>query len=305
MDSLNYHHLLYFWLVVKEGGVAKAAARLRLSHPTISAQVHTLEEQLGEKLLVKQGRQLVLTEMGTVVFRYAEEIFSLGRELMETVRGQPTDRPARLRVGVAQVVPKLVAKRLLEPVLTLGHVQLFCREDATERLLADLARHELDVVVSDSPLQPGSATRAFNHLLGECGVTIVATDKLASRLRGDFPRSLHRAPMLLPSAETTLRRSLDRWLEEQETVPAIVGEFDDSALMKAFGQDGVGVMPVPTAVEDAVGRQYGLRVVGRIPAIRERFYAISIERRIRHPAVLAICASARDGLFAEGPEPRR
>lgn len=298
MDALNYHHLLYFWLVVKEGGVAKAAARLRLSHPTVSAQVHTLEEQMGEKLLVKKGRQLVLTEMGTVVFGYAEEIFTLGRELMETVRGQPSDRPARLRVGVAQVVPKLIAKRLLEPVLTQGPVHLLCREDATERLLADLARHELDVVISDSPLPAGSATRAFNHLLGECGVTIVATSTLAKRLRRGFPGSLHGAPVLLPSAETTLRRSLDRWFDEHGIVPSVVGEFDDSALMKAFGQDGVGVMPVPTAVEGAVGRQYGLRVVGRIPAIRERFFAISIERRIRHPAVLTICESARDVLFA-------
>lgn len=301
MEWLNYHHLLYFWLVVREGGLAKAAARLRLSHPTVSGQVRALEEALGEKLFVKEGRRLVLTEMGRLVFGYAEEIFSLGRELMDAVKGRPTGRPQRLVVGVAEVVPKLIAKRLLDPARSLTpKVLLVCREDKTERLFGELAAHEIDVVLSDTPLPPGSGVRAYNHMLGECGVSIFARRDLAARARKGFPQSLDGAPMLLPTGATSLRRSLDHWFEEHGVRPDLVAEFDDSALLKVFGQDGMGLFPSPAAIEEEVCRQYDVVRVGRIAEVRERFYAISGERRIRHPAVSAICDSARTELFKAG-----
>lgn len=302
MEWLNYHHLLYFWMVVREGGLSKAAARLRLSHPTVSGQVRALEDALGEKLLVKQGRRLVLTEMGRLVHGYADEIFTLGRELQDTVKGRPTGRPQRLVVGVAEVVPKLIAKRLLDPARALSpKVQLVCREDKTERLFGELAAHELDVVLSDSPLPPGSGVRAYNHLLGECGVCIFARKDLATRYRKGFPRSLEGAPMLLPTGSTSLRRSLDQWFEESGVRPEVVAEFDDSALLKVFGQDGMGLFPSPSAIENEVCQQYGVVRVGRVTEVRERFYALSGERRIRHPAVSAICDAAREQLFGAGP----
>lgn len=298
MEWLNYHHLLYFWMVVREGGMAKAAAQLRLSHPTVSGQVRALEEALGEKLFVKEGRRLVLTEMGKLVYGYADEIFTLGRELMDTVKGRPTGRPLRLVVGIAEVVPKLIAKRLLDPARALSpQVLLVCREDKTERLFGELAAHELDVVLSDTPLPPGSGVRAYNHLLGECGVTIFARKDLAARHREGFPRSLDGAPMLLPMGSTSARRSLDQWFDERGVRPAVVAEFDDSALLKVFGQDGMGLFPSPTAIEREVCRQYGVVPVGRIDDVRERFYALSGERRIRHPAVSAICDAARTKIF--------
>ncbi len=301
MEWLNYHHLLYFWLVVREGGIAQAAVKLRLAHPTVSGQVHALEDALGERLLVKQGRRLVLTEMGTVVFRYAEDIFALGNELLDTVKGRPTGQPLRLVVGIDDVVPKVVARRLLEPALQLGTpVRLVCREDKTERLLAELAAHELDVVLTDAPLATGSAVRAFNHLLGETDVSVFGTAALAKAHRRGFPRSLDGAPLLLPTPQTALRRSIEAWLDGLGVRPRIIGEFDDSALLKAFAQDGVGLFFAPTAVRDVVRRQYeGLQVVGRVPELTERYYAISIERKLRHPAVVAISRSARSDLFAQ------
>jgi LysR family transcriptional activator of nhaA len=300
MEWLNYHHLLYFWLVVREGGIAQAAAKLRLAHPTVSGQLHALEHALGERLMVKQGRRLVLTEMGTVVYRYAEEIFALGGELMDTVKGRPTGQPLRLVVGIDDVVPKVVARRLLDPALQLGTpVRLVCREDKTERLLAELAAHELDVVLTDAPLPTGSAVRAFNHLLGETDVTVFGTSALAKAHRRGFPTSLDGAPLLLPTTQTALRRSIDQWLDGLGVRPRIIGEFDDSALLKAFAQDGVGLFFAPTAVRDVVRRQYeGLQVVGRVPELTERYYAISIERKLRHPAVVAISRGARADLFA-------
>jgi len=298
LEWLNYHHLLYFWLVVREGGLAKAAARLRLSHPTVSAQVRALEGALGEKLFVRQGRRLVLTEMGRVVHGYADEIFTLGRELLDTVKGRPTGRPQRLVVGIAEVMPKLVVKRLLDPALAVTpKVRLVCREDKTERLLAELSMHEVDVVLSDGPIPAGSALRAYNHLLGDCAVGIFARRDLAARHRADFPRSLEGAPMLLPTTATNLRRSLDQWFDLRGVRPIVVAEFDDSALLKVFGQDGLGLFPAPIAIGRAVCRQYGVAPVGQLDDVRERFYAISAERRIRHPAVQAICDTARAGLL--------
>ncbi len=302
MEWLNYHHLLYFWLVAREGGIAKAAARLRLAHPTVIGQVRALERALGEKLFVKEGRRLVLSEMGRVVYGYADEIFTLGRELLDTVKARPTGRPLRLVVGIADVVPKLIAKRLLDPVLQQAQpVRIVCHEDKAERLFAELVTHSLDVVLCEGPLPPGSGARAFNHLLGECGVSIFATKAVASRYRKNFPRSLDGAPMLLPTEATVLRRSLDQWFDAHGVRPNVQVEFDDSALMKVFGKDGVGLFPSPTAIDDAVRLQYDVELVGRLPEVRERFYAISIERRLKHPSVIAICQAARQHMFGNTP----
>jgi LysR family transcriptional activator of nhaA len=306
MEWLNYHHLLYFWLVAKEGGVSKAASKLRLAHPTVSGQIRALEHALGEKLFVKQGRRLALTEMGTVVYGYADEIFALGRELMDTVKSRPTTGPLRLVVGIADVVPKLIVKKLLDPARTGTHqIRMVCREGKTERLLTELASHNLDVVISDSPLPAGSTVRAFNHLLGECGMSVFARKDLAARYRKRFPKSLNGAPMLLPHEATTQRRALDVWFDANGVRPRIEAEFDDSALLNVFGQDGAGLFAAPTAIEAFIKKHYEVALVGRLPEVRERFYAISIERRIRHPAVVAICQSAREELFKEAPRTTR
>ena len=298
MEWLNYHHLMYFWMVVREGGVARAASRMYVSHPTVSAQVRALETALGEKLFRKQGRRLVLTDMGQLVHAYAEEIFTLGSELLDTVKGRPTGRPMRLVVGIAEVVPKLIAKRLLDPARQLAQpVRLVCREDKTERLLADLVAHTVDVVLTDSPLPAGSTVRAFNHLLGDCGISIFGRQDLVARYAPGFPQSLDGAPMLLPTDTTSLRRSLQQWFDTQRIRPCVEAEFDDSALLESFGQDGVGLFPAATPVESAVLRQYEVACVGRLPEVRERFFAISAERRIRHPAVSAICDAARAHIF--------
>ena len=298
MDRLNYHHLLYFWTVAREGSLVAAGRVLRLSHPTLSAQIHSLEGALGEKLFVRTGRRLVLTEMGRVVLRYAEEIFALGREMGDVLKGRTSGRPVRLDVGVADVVPKLVVRRLLQPALGMPEpVRLVCHEGAAEELLANLATHTLDIVISDAPVPPGSTVRAFNHLLGETGVSFFATKPLASRYRRRFPGSLDAAPVLLPLENLTLRRSLDQWFDRHDLRPRVVAEFEDSALLKVFGGDGLGVFPAPTVLEADVARQYGVHVVGRAPEIRERFYAISAERRLRNPAIVAITENARHEMF--------
>ena len=302
MGPLNYHHLLYFWTVAREGSIARATERLNLSQPAISAQLRTLERSLGEKLFVKRGRNLALTEVGQLVFRYADEIFTVGRELQETLAAghgnAAAGRPARLTVGIADVLPKIVAFRLLEPALAHSEpVRLVLREDKPDRLVADLSIHALDLVLSDAPVPPNVRVRAFSHLLGECGVTVFGTPELTERYRARFPQSLDAAPVLLPTENTTLRRSLDAWFEVHRLHPQIVGEIEDSAVLKVFGQSGAGLFMAPSAVEDDVQRQYGVRVVGRIAGIRERFYAITVERRITHPVVLAISTTARHELF--------
>lgn len=303
MEWLNYHHLLYFWVVAREGGLGPAGKVLRLSHPTLSAQVKALEDRLGEKLFTKVGRRLVLTETGRVVYRYADEIFSLGREMLDAVSGRPVGQPLRLVVGVADSVPKLVVRRLLQPALTLPDpVRLVCREDTTERLLADLALHSLDLVISDASVPPGSSIRAFHHLLGETGVTFFATKALATAYRRGFPGSLDGAPMLLPLESLTLRRALNPWFERQGVKPRVVAEFEDSALMKAFGNDGIGIFPAPTVIEREMLAANGLEVVGRCDDVRERFYAISVERRLKNPAVVAILDSARHEMFVARPD---
>ena len=298
MEWLNYHHLLYFYTVAREGSVTRAAKLLRLAQPTLSGQIRKLEHVLDEKLFVRQGRSLVLTDVGRVVYRYADEIFSLGREMMDALRGRPTRRPARLHVGIADVVPKLVAHRLLEIALRLDEpVQLVMREGKTEGLLAALATQAFDLLITDAPLGPQTKVRAYNHLLGECGVTFFAAPELARRHRRRFPASLDGAPMLLPTENTVLRRSLEQWFESVGVRPRIVAEVEDAALLKVFGQHGSGIFPVADVTADEVRRVHGVRSLGQTDAVRERFYAITVERRITHPAVAAITSSARERLF--------
>ncbi|MGE3512249.1 MAG: transcriptional activator NhaR [Vicinamibacterales bacterium] len=299
MDWLNYHHLLYFWTVVHEGGVSRAAEKLRLAQPTVSAQVKLLEEMVGDRLFERQGRRLVLTDVGRLVYRYADEIFGIGRELLETLKGRPTGgRPLPLTVGVANAVPKLIVHRLLQPAMAGDmSVHLVCREDSTEVLLGELATHALDVVIADVPAPPHVRVKVFSHVLGESETTFFAAAPLAAKLRRRFPASLTNAPMLLPTLHTALRRALDQWMETEDVHPRILGEFDDTALMKAFGQGGTAVFPAPSAIEGEIVRQYRVQPVGRVKAVRERYYAISAERRLKHPGVLAITNAAKHDLF--------
>ena len=299
MEWLNYHHLLYFWTVAREGTIARASQELRLAQPTISCQIRVLEDQLGEKLFQRSGRNLVLTDIGRVVFRYADDIFSTGRELMDTLKDRPTGRPVRLQVGVADEVTKIIAYRLLEPAMRLPQpVQIVCRDGAPERLLTDLATHALDLVIADTPISPAIKVKAFSHPLGETPVTVFATAKLAAPRRKTFPRSLDGAPFLVPTSGKTLRRTLDQYFEQQGLRPRIVAELDDSALLTTFGQAGAGLFVAPSVLEKEVMRQFGVTVVGRLNDVRERYFAISVERRLKHPAVVAISEAANEFLGA-------
>lgn len=291
---LNYHHLLYFWTVAREGSITAACRRLDLSQPTVSVQIRALERALKAKLFVRSGRSIALTEIGRIVFRYADEIFSLGRELQDAVAGRTTSGSLRLVVGIADTLPKLIVHRLLEPALHLPEeVVLSCIDGDPDQLLTRMALHELDLVVSDYPANPRLGMRAFNHRLGDCGVTFFATESLARRYRRSFPRSLDGAPLLVPAANAALRRALEQRFDELGVRPLIRGEFTDSALLKAFGARGEGLFVAPTIVENDVRQMYHVSVVGRDDHVREEFFAISIERRLAHPAVVAITRSAR------------
>lgn len=299
MAWLNYHHLLYFWTVFREGGVTEAAKKLRLATPTISLQLRALEESLGEKLFEKRGRRLALTEMGHVVFRYADEIFALGRELQDAVRTRTTVRPARLFVGVANAVPKLVAYRVLESALRLEpRVELAVVEDRPERLMAELASYALDVVLTDAQLHAPSV-RAYHHPLGESPVGIFAAKRLAARFRRGFPKSLDGAPFLVPTLHSSLRRALDAWFERSQVRPAFVGEFDDMALLTVFGEQGEGLFAAPTVIADDLRARHGASLVGEADGVRERFFAITLERRIQNAAVAALTSAARTRLFGD------
>lgn len=298
MEWLNYHHLYYFWTVVREGSLTAASSRLSLAPSTVSAQLGKLEETMDGKLFHRAGRNLEPTDLGLLVFRYADEIFSLGREMMDTVKGRNRAGSLTLRVGVVDVLPKIITSTLLEPALKLSEqVRLACLEGKEEALLSELAVHNLDVVLSDSPIRTGLSVKAYSHLLGESGIVFFAAEHLAAQLSADFPQSLDSAPMLLPMPMTALRSSLDRWFFSLGIKPVVVGEFDDSALIKAFGQEGHGVFVAPRVIESEVLRQYQVQVVGRTDSVKERYYALSIERVIKHPAVVAITDAARQNLF--------
>lgn len=298
MEWLNYHHLLYFWTVVRAGSIHKASEELRVSPPAISSQLKLLEERLGEKLLTRSGRRLVLTETGRTVLTYAEDIFALGRELLDVVQNRPIGRPLRLDVGIVDVMPKVVVQTLLEPVLHLKQaVHIVCREASPDQLLARLATHELDVVLSDSPVDPTLKIRAYSHLLGECGVIFVAGQNTAKSYRHNFPKSMNGAPMFLPTDNTALRRNLDYWFESNGIRPQVIGEFEDYALLRAFGETGAGLFPLPSVVAPQIRKQKSLRTIGTTTEVPTQFYAISAERKLEHPAVIAIRKAARTELF--------
>ncbi len=293
MEWLNYHHLFYFWVVARSGSIARASQELRLSQPTISNQLKTLESSLGHKLFERQGRRLVLTDVGRTSLRYADEIFRTGRELQQALKGVPTEERLRFVVGVADVIPKRVAALLLESAVeAVPRLALVCREAPLKQLIAELALHELDVVLSDSPSSDEIKAKVFNHPLIECGVTFLAPAPLAHLRRG-FPRSLDGAPMLLAAAGTSVRRALEAWFEGNSIRPEIAGEFDDSALLETFAARGMGLFAAPAVIEKAVATTHGLVPIGRTDEVRERFYAISVERRLKHPAVAAIAEAAR------------
>jgi LysR family transcriptional activator of nhaA len=298
MEWLNYHHLYYFWTVMREGSVTRAAARLRLAQSTVSSQLMLLEGALGGKLFQKKGRSLQPTDLGHTVFRYAENIFALGRELLDTVHGRPVSGPVRLVVGVVDALPKLVVRKLLAPAMELPeNLRLICHEGKAEQLLAELAIHGLDIVLTNTPVRSGLSVKAYNHLLGECGITFFAVESLAAGLRPKFPSSLHGAPILLPTPMSALRGALDHWLDAHRITPLIVGEFDDLALLQVFGQAGDGVFAMPSAIEEEAQSRLGVSVIGRTEEVRERFYAISVERIIKHPAVVAIREASASKIF--------
>lgn len=297
---INYKHLHYFYVVANEGSIARASESLHLTPQTISGQLSLLEENLGEALFNRVGRSLELTETGRLALSYANEIFSLGGELEEVLHNVPDNRPLVFKVGVADVVPKSIAYRLLAPSLELNDtVRIVCRENSIESLLAELALHKLDLVISDGPIPQNVNVRGYNHLLGECGISFFAVPELANELTENFPQSLKGAPLLLPGESTVVQSRLLKWLGKLRIHPRIVGEFDDSALMKTFGQAGAGVFIAPTPIAAEVEKQYGVVVIGKIDEVREQFYAISVERKISHPAVVAITETAREWLFRE------
>jgi LysR family transcriptional regulator, transcriptional activator of nhaA len=298
MEWLNYHHLFYFWTVARDGSIAKASKALRLAPPTVSEQIRSLEQSLGIKLFEKEGRNLVLTDAGRVAYEYAEDIFSRGREMTDVLSGRTSRRMNRFTLGIADVVPKMIVYRLLLPALKLPEpIRLVCREGDPDKLIAQLAIHEVDLVISDAPLDPSLRIQAFTHLLGQSGLTFFAHPKLAKNLKARFPKCLDGLPFLMPADNTDLRRSLEHWLEVQKVRPLIVGEFEDSALAAVFSEAAVGAFAAPTPTEVQIKRQYGLSVLGRTRDIVASFYAISLDRRLKHPAVIAISEFAHHSVF--------
>jgi LysR family transcriptional activator of nhaA len=298
LAKLNFKHLRYFWVVAKAGGIARASEQLHLTPQTISGQISLFEAVLGYKLFERVGRRLRLSDAGRTVLSYADEIFTLGQELEGVLKRPAAGRPLQFHVGVADAVPKVLAHALLEPAVRLPEpVHIVCREGKLMSLLADLAVHRLDLVIADTPMPATVNVKGFSHLLGECGLTFFAAAKLLRRGEQPFPRLLDGAPLLLPGEDAAVRPRLMRWFDDERIRPRIVGEFDDGALLKAFGRAGAGVFPAPSAIAEHVRRQYGVRTIGRTEAVTESFYAISVERRLSHPAVVAITSAARKEMF--------
>lgn len=297
---LNFKHLSYFHAVAKAGAVNRAAEKLHLTPQTLSGQLTLFEQRLGVSLFRRTGRRLELTDAGRLALSYADEIFQVSSELEEILRNRHGERPFLFRVGIADVVPKSIAYRLLAPALALAEpVRMVCREDKFERLLADLSIHRLDMVLADRPLPPDIDVKGYSHLLGECGLTFFATPSLAVGLDGEFPRLFDGAPLLIPGEDSAMRAPLLRWLGGQDISPRLVGEFDDGALMKSFGQGGAGIFPAPTAIAAEVAAQYGVVPLGCTEAVKERFFLITAERKISHPAALAVSEAAHQGLFTK------
>ncbi|WP_462402330.1 transcriptional activator NhaR [Pseudomonas sp. Marseille-QA0332] len=295
---LNYRQLHYFWVVARTGSIVRASEQLNLTPQTISGQISLLEQTYGVELFQRVGRQLDLTESGRRTLDYAEQMFQIGSELEAMLRARPEEQQILFRVGVADVVPKSIVYRLLAPTMEMDNtLRISCREDKLERLLADLAIQRLDLVISDSPMPGHLDIKGYSQKLGECGLSFFATATLAERYTQPFPACLHNTPLLIPGQETVVRSRLLRWLSEQQVQPRIIGEFDDSALMQAFGQSGSGVFIAPSVIAEEVCRQYGVRLIGQTDAVIESFYAISVERKVKHPGIVAITEGARRELF--------
>jgi LysR family transcriptional activator of nhaA len=298
MRHLNYTHLLYFWTVAREGTITRAAEVLHLTPQTISGQLKLLDEAVGEPLFSRVGRGLVLTETGQVVKQYADEIFMLGAELTQRVKSKQALMPTKLNVGIGNSIPKLVALRILKPALELDEpLQVVCREGNLEHLLGELALHRIDLLISDRPMPGGTSVKAYNHPLGDSGISLFAHESIAGQYRSGFPHSLDDAPMLLPALNSPLRSNLEDWFDEIRVRPRVLAEFNDSALLKAFGNAALGVFPAPAFITEEVVSMYHSRLVGRVDSIRESYYAISPERKLKHPAVLQITENAREALF--------
>jgi LysR family transcriptional regulator, transcriptional activator of nhaA len=301
MATLNFKHLRYFWTVAKSGSIARASAQLHVTPQSISGQLSDLENTLGAKLFQRAGRGLEVTDAGRRILSYAEEIFTLGDELLEVVRDQSATTTLPFRIGVADSVPKSVTYRVVEPVLHIKEpVRLICREGRLLSLLGDLAVHRLDMVIADKPMPANVNVRAYNHLIGTSDLTVFGAATLVQTLNGKFPALLDQAPFLLPGESVAIRPALEQWFESQQVRPRIVGEFDDGALLKAFGQGSAGLFVAPTAIADYVCRQYSVRTIGRIETVIEELYAITTERRIRHPATIAVCQAAAQEVFGMG-----
>ncbi len=303
MRHLNYGHLQYFWVVAREGSVARAAEVLHVTPQTISGQLKLLDQAVGERLFDRSGRNLVLSSTGRVVFQYADEIFSIGAELAQVVGGRKPGAPRVLNVGVVESIPKLIAAQVLQAAVEIDDPpRISCQEAPLDALLGELAIHRLDLVLSDQPMPAGLHVRAFNHPLGESDIAFFVRRRDARRLKAEFPACLDGEPFLLPAQGSALRRRLEDWFEEQGIAPFPAAEFDDSALLKALGQSGAGLFAGPSAIEEDICRMYGVKVIGRTTDLQERYYAISHERRLKHPAVLRLIQGARAGLFGDRSE---
>lgn len=300
LQDLNFLHLFYFWMVVRHGGITAACDRLHLTQPTISTQIRKLEKSLGHSLFNRGGRELELSDVGKTVFEYADDMFAVGREMLGALRGVPSQRALRLNVGVPMVMPKLITYRLLEPILHFPQpLQIVCQEAPLDHLVSELMRHQQDVILSETPIPSGKRARTYSHPLGSCGITFCAKPELAARLQRRFPHSLDGAPMLMPAANTELRRLIDGWLDDTGLSPRITAEINDSALLQVFGNGGAGVFPIPTAVLGDVQRQFNVGVVGQLDNLQLNFYAITLQRKLSHPAVLAIQAAAQNVLSGD------
>jgi len=299
--NLNYHHLRYFWAVAREGGVSRASEALDVAPSTISSQVAALENHLKCQLFRRVGRNIELTEAGQTAFRFAEEIFLLGQDLTESMRGRPEGHPARLAIGIADVVPKQVVAELLHAAYALEEgARVVCREGKPEVLMAALALRSFDALILDSAPPPSSRIRAHAEVLGSTGITLLGRPELAERYRPQFPKSIDGAPLLLPTYESALRPALDRWFERRKITPSVIGEFDDSALMKAIAERGIGIVPVAHAVTLHAGSQHGLEAIGTLTGAEIRLYCVTVERKAEHVALDAIRRTAREIL--RGPE---
>jgi len=300
MANLNFKHLRYFWMVAKCGSIVAAGKQLHLTPQSISGQLRELEESLGVDLFRKAGRGLEVTETGRRIFSYADEIFALGNELLDVAFDKTATKSRPFRIGIADSVPKSVAYRVVEPALRLGEaVRLICREGQLASLLAEMAVHRLDMVIADRPMPTNLNVRAYNHLLGESDLTVFGTARLARSLPGGFPALLDKAPFLLPGEDVAVRPRLVQWFEAQELSPRVVGEFDDSALLKSFGQAGAGLFVAPTAIADYVCQQYAVQALGRIDSVVEQLFAITNERRLTNPAIVAVVKATRRDVFGK------